>query len=69
VFVQIQNNLACTVFDSGSYNNSLTNLHELHWLPIRERISFKIADLCCHAVRIGQPLYLAELCTTSLDSF
>jgi len=32
-------------------------------LPIRERISFKITNLCyrARAARVGQPLYLAEL--------
>jgi len=30
-------------------------------LPIRERIRYKIANLCYRAVRVGKPLYLAEL--------
>ena len=58
---RIQNNSTRTVLHSGSYNNSLSNLRELHWLPICERIRFKIANLCYRAVRVGQPLYLAEL--------
>ena len=55
------NNLARrpTVLHSGSYSNSPTNLHELHWLPMRERILLKIANLCYRAVRVGQPLDLA----------
>ena len=57
---RVQNNLAYTVLHSGSYNNSLSNFRELHWLPKRERIRFKIANLRYRAVRVGQPLYLAE---------
>jgi len=55
------NNLARTVLHSGSYSSSKSNLRELHWLPIRERIRYKIANLCYRAVRVGLPLYLAEL--------
>jgi len=58
---RVQSNLARTVLHSVSYNSSESNLRELHWLPIRERIRYKIANLCYRAVRVGQPLYLAEL--------
>jgi len=53
--------LARTVLNSGSYNSSESNLRELHCLPIRERMRYKIANLCYCAVRVRQPLYLAEL--------
>jgi len=46
---RVQNNLARTVLHSGSYNNSLSNLCELHWLPVHERIRFEIANLCYRA--------------------
>ena len=55
---RIQHNLARTVLHSGSYDNSLSNLRELHWLYIRELIRFKIANLCYH---VGQPQYLTEI--------
>jgi len=58
---RVQNNLARTVLHSDSYNSSESNLRELHWLPIRERIRYKITNLCYRAVRVRQPLYLAEL--------
>jgi len=58
---RVQNNLARTVLHFGSYNSSESNLRELHWLSIRERIRYKIANLCYRAVCVGQPLYSAEL--------
>jgi len=58
---RVQNNFGRTVLHSGSYNSSKANLRKLHWLPIRERIRYKIANLCYCAVRVGQPLHLAEL--------
>jgi len=56
---RVQNNLARNVLHSGSYNSCESNLRELHWLPIRERVCYKIANLCYRAVRVGQPLYFA----------
>ena len=40
-------------------------LHELHWLPIRERIRFKIATLVYKSLHSAAPSYVAELCTVS----
>ena len=38
-------------------------LKDLHWLPVRQRITFKIACLTYKAKHLNQPLYLAELLT------
>ena len=38
----------------------VTLLAELHWLPVRCRIEYKMAVLCYNAVRQEQPLYLAS---------
>ena len=35
---------------------------ELHWLPIRRRIDFKIALMVCHCLVGAAPEYLMELC-------
>ena len=35
-------------------------LCELHWLPIRERIKFKVACLVCQSLSGQVPLYLAD---------
>jgi len=60
-FQRVQNNFARTVLHSGSYNSSKSNLRELHWLPMPQRIRYQVANLCYRAVRVRQPLYLAEL--------
>ena len=33
---------------------------ELHWLPIRQRITFKLATITYKARRLGQPAYLSN---------
>ena len=38
-------------------------LKDLHWLPVRQRITFKIACLTYKAKHLNQPPYLAELLT------
>ena len=35
-------------------------LRELHWLPVRSRIIFKIATLCHRVLQDSQPTYLAR---------
>ena len=41
--------------------------HELHWLPIRKRIDYKLC-LLVHNVRIGHaPEYMSELLTATYD--
>jgi len=36
-------------------------LQSLHWLPIRQRINFKLAELCYLVTSFQQPDYLADL--------
>ena len=38
-------------------------MHELHWLPIRQRIAFKVNLLTYQALHGQAPLYIAELIT------
>src|SRR5579872_103681 len=38
-------------------------LKSLHWLPISERIKYKIASLTFKIIHSGKPSYLAELLT------
>ena len=43
-------------------SSSVTALwHELHWLPIRQRIVFKLATLTFKAKQFGKPAYLSDL--------
>ena len=58
----IQNSLARTVLQEFSRSTELL-LHDLHWLPIRKRIDFKIACLTYNAVNYRQPVYLSTLLT------
>ena len=66
---RVQNNLARVVNNisirqlhkSGRCSHDL--LRDLHWLPIRSRIDFKIAVLCYKGHRLGQPTYIASLLT------
>ena len=49
----------------GQYDHISPTLRELHWLPVRKRITFKLAVLvftCLHGLA---PPYLATYCTTT----
>ena len=57
-----QNKLACTVINVGIRDHHTGDLlRELHWLPIRSRIVFKVATLCRQALSDGEPTYLASM--------
>jgi len=43
-------------------------LHELHWLPMRERVKFKVARLVHQSLSGQVPLYLANDCSLVSDS-
>ncbi len=58
----LQNSLARTVLQGFSHLAELL-LHNLHWLPIRKRIDFKIACVTYNAVSYRQRLYLSTLLT------
>jgi len=56
---RVQNNLALVVCDVGWRKfNTADLLHDLHWLPVRSRVTFKVATLCYQTYRNGQPAYL-----------
>jgi len=61
----IQNSLARTVLQEFSRPAELL-LHDLHWLPIRKRIDFKIACVTYNVVSYRQPVYLSTLLTAVL---
>ena len=57
---RLQNKLAHIVTNTGLRDYHFVDLlRELHWLPVRSRISFKVATLCHRALNDGQPTYLA----------
>ena len=48
------------VMDLGPRDHVSSALHELHWLPIAERINFKLCRLVHHAINVRAPSYLTE---------
>ena len=56
---RIQNTLAKLV--DPSHTHSSDALHTLHWLPVRQRINFKIATLTFKLLLHSSPAYLANL--------
>ena len=58
---RVQNSLARVVTRSPKLTHTSPLLHQLHWLPIRSRIHFKIALLTYKSVHFTQPPSLAKL--------
>jgi len=42
-------------------------LQSLHWLPIRQRVTYKLATLVHKCINGRAPEYLAEFCHPSID--
>ena len=58
---RIQNALARVVLRAPSRSNSLTLLSQLHWLPVKFRIKFKLACLTYKTLTTSTPNYLQPL--------
>ena len=58
---RVQNCLARVVTGTARSDHITPVLAELHWLPIKSRVTYKIASLTHNIRRAGQPAYLAEL--------
>ena len=58
---RIQNALARCVLDSKAHRSSNALLHQLHWLPIRYRIDFKLAKLAFLARSSSTSSYLISV--------
>ena len=58
---KVQNNAARVVSGSKKYDHITPVLKDLHWLPIRKRIEFKILLLTFKCMQGCAPLYLREL--------
>jgi hypothetical protein len=57
----VQNSLARAVYSSRKFDHTSPLLHKLHWLPISQRISYKIALLTFKTLRLNSPSYLSDL--------
>ena len=56
-----QNTLARVVAGNRTPGSHLATLSKLHWLPVHDRIKFKIATMTHKAIHTGNPPYLANL--------
>jgi hypothetical protein len=60
----VQNSLARVVISEKNRNYHITPvLKKLHWLPIKQRITYKIALLTYKTLASKQPAYLFDLIT------
>ena len=57
----VQNTLAWVVAQKPRFCHITPVLSDLHWLPVRHRISFKIATVTFRVLQFQQPSYLASL--------
>ena len=57
----VQNTIARVVAQKSRFDHITPVLSELHWLPFRHRINFKIAAITHTALQTQQPSYLAAL--------
>ena len=65
---KIQNFAARLVLLAPRHHHATPLLEKLHWLPISERIKYKVACMCFSAINGSGPAYLSELlhvCTPS----
>ena len=58
---RLQNALARVVKQAPRRSPSLPILKQLHWLPVKARINFKIASLTYKVLNTGEPVQLREL--------
>ena len=65
---KVQNNAARVVSGSKKYDHITPVLKDLHWLPIRKRIEFKILLLTFKCMQGCAPLYLRELLVKQASS-
>ena len=58
---KIQNFVARLVLLAPRHQHSTPLLEKLHWLPISERIKYRVACMCFSAINGSGPAYLSEL--------
>ena len=58
---KVQNNAARLIFRTTRYAHVTPILHSLHWLPIEQRIEYKLSLLCFKIISHQAPIYLSEL--------
>ena len=63
-----QNNAARLVLNKRKRDHASPLLTKLHWLPVQERIAYKIATLCYKCLNGSAPSYLSNLLTPYVPS-
>ena len=58
---KIQNFAARFVLLAPRHHHSTPLLEKLHWLPISERVKYKVTCMCFNAINGSGPAYLSEL--------
>ena len=64
---RVQNIAAKKVLGKGKYDSSTRCLAILHWLPIQQRIEFKIITLVHKSLHGLAPQYLVDLLTRKIS--
>ena len=55
---RLQNYATITILGRNRYNSSTLARYQLHWLPVEERIKFKVLTLAYMCLNDQAPLYL-----------
>ena len=58
---KVQTNAARLVFRTTRFAHVTYVLHSLHWLPIEQRIEYKLSLLCFKIISHQAPIYLSDL--------
>ena len=66
---KVQNNAARLIFRTTRYAHVTPILHSLHWLPIEQRIEYKLSLLCFKIISHQAPVYLIRLLSTFQNFF
>ena len=62
---KIQNMSCRIIYNLSKYDHVTDHMKELHWLQIRERITYKVAMLAFHCYTGTAPTYLREILPSS----
>ena len=65
---QVQNSAARLIFKSRKSEHITPLLQKLHWLPVEQRIKYKISCVCFHIITDTAPTYLSELLSIYVPS-
>ena len=57
----VQNTAARLITGTKRCNHITPVLHQLHWLPLRQRVTFKLACLVYQSLSGNAPMYLADI--------